>query len=138
MAGWEHFHHAADIGVRGRGETLATAFEQAARALIAVIADSGTIHQELAVAIKCDAPDHETLLVDWLNSLIFEMATRRMLFSRFDVDIENKHLTATAWGEAINPPLHRPTVEVKGATYTELKVCRNADGDWLAQCVVDL
>jgi SHS2 domain-containing protein len=31
-----------------------------------------------------------------------------------------------------------PAVEVKGATLTELKVSRNADGLWTAQCVVDV
>ena len=39
MASWEHFPHEADIGVRGRGMSAATAFEQAALALTAVITD---------------------------------------------------------------------------------------------------
>jgi len=33
---------------------------------------------------------------------------------------------------------HQPTVEVKGATYTELKVAQDALGQWVAQCVVDV
>jgi len=33
---------------------------------------------------------------------------------------------------------HRPAVEVKGATYTALRVAQEADGAWVAQCVVDV
>jgi len=43
-----------------------------------------------------------------------------------------------AWGEPIDVERHRPTVEIKGATFTELAVRRNSDGFWLAQCVVDV
>ena len=39
QAHWEHFSHEADIGIRGVGPTLATAFEQAAIAMTAVITD---------------------------------------------------------------------------------------------------
>lgn len=38
----------------------------------------------------------------WLNSLIFEMSTCRMLFSQFKVLIDNGQLKASAWGEPIN------------------------------------
>ncbi len=78
------------------------------------------------------------LLVDWLNALIYEMATRRMLFSRFDVSIEGERLSATAWGEEVDVERHQPTVEIKGATYTALEVRQGADGRWIAQCVVDV
>jgi len=39
MARWEHFSHGSDIGVRGFGESIEEAFEQAAVALTAVVAD---------------------------------------------------------------------------------------------------
>jgi len=61
-----------------------------------------------------------------------------MLFAAFVVTIEDSCLNATAWGEAVDPVRHEPAVEVKGATYTELRVERQADGHWLAQCVVDV
>jgi SHS2 domain-containing protein len=135
---WEHFHHVADIGVRGEGADLREAFEQAALALTAVITEPGLVEPRVAVPIRCAAPDPELLLVDWLNALIYEMATRGMLFSRFRVAIEGQGLEATAWGEALDPKRHRPAVEVKGATYTELRVVQRGSGRWVAQCVVDV
>lgn len=135
---WEHFHHEADIGVRGTGTTRARAFEQAARALTAVITDPEQVNPEREIQIACEAPDPELLLADWLNALIYEMATRRMLFSRFEVEVEDTRLSARVWGESVEVERHQPAVEIKGATYTELKVAQLPQGGWLAQCVVDV
>lgn len=140
MAGgrWEHFAHDADIGVRGIGPTREAAFEQGALALVHAIGDvEGALPREL-VEIACEAPDDALLFVDWLNALIFEVATRGMLFGRFEVRINGTRLRGNAWGEAIDPARHELAVEVKGATYTGLRVVERAPGDWLAQCVVDV
>lgn len=135
---WVHFPHQADMGVRGVGPTLAAAFEQAALAMTAVVTDPASVAPAMAVGIDCEAPDDELLLVDWLNALILEMAARHMLFSRFEVSLDGRHLHATAWGEAVDVEKHQPAVEIKGATYTELKVDKGESGEWLAQCVVDV
>lgn len=137
-ARWEHFPHQADMGVRGIGPTLATAFEQAALAMTAIVTDLAWVAADKAVEIRCEAPDDELLLVDWLNALILEMAARHMLFSRFEVTLNGQCLHATAWGEAVDTQKHQPAVEIKGATYTELKVEKHESGRWLAQCVVDV
>ena len=135
---WEHFDHGADIGVRGYGANPAEAFVQAALALTAVVTDPATVNPTAAVPITCEAPDLELLLADWLNALIYEMATRRMLFSRFVVHIVGCALQGTAWGEMVDRAHHPLAVEVKGATYTALRVEQNPAGLWLAQCVVDV
>ncbi len=135
---WEHFDHQADIGVRGRGATKADAFAQAARALTAVLTDPDRIGTGQRVQIECRAPDDEFLLVDWLNRIVYEMATRRMLFGQFKVAIEGDRLTAEAIGEPVDALRHAPAVEVKGATYTAAKVGPEPDGSWVAQCVVDV
>lgn len=135
---WEHFSHIADVGIRGYGKTLEKAFEQTAVAMIAVVCDPSTLKPGLSVPIQCDAPDLELLLTEWLNALIYAMATRRVLFGRFQVRIEGTRLRGTAWGEKLNRTRHRPVVEVKGATYTELRVTRQESGIWLAQCIIDV
>ena len=65
------------------------------------------------------------------------MATRRMLFSRFNVQLHGAKLAGEAWGEPVDPARHHPAVEVKGATYTTLRVAHHGDG-WVAQTVVDV
>jgi len=136
-AGWEHFPHAADVGVRGFGPTPAAAFEQAARALTAVVTHVD-VEPSIAVEVRCEAPDLELLLVEWLNAVIYEMAVRRMLFSRFAVRISDTRLDATLWGEPVDVARHAPACEPKGATYTALRVAEELGGFWSAACIVDV
>ena len=137
-AHWEHFPHGADIGVRGIAPTIEGAFEQAALALSAIITDPDSLHAESRIDITCSEPDLELLLVDWLNSLIYEMATRSIVFGRFAVRIEGSTLEATAWGEPMDMDAHELSSEPKGATYTALSVRHTAENSWVAECVVDV
>ena len=138
VAGWEHFPHQADVGVRGFASTLDGAFEQVACAMTAVVTELQRVAPVTAINIRCSAPDRELLLFDWLNALVYAMATRHMLFSRFEVSISGDQLHATARGEPIDIRRHEPRVEIKGATFTELQVAQDADGRWRAQCVLDV
>lgn len=135
---WEHFHHGADIGVRGYGRSLEEAFENAALALTAVVAPLDSILPNEEIPLEASGEDIGILFVDWLDAVIYAMATRRMLFSNYRVRIEGKRLHGKAWGEAVDPQRHQPAVEIKGATFTELKVEQGQDGIWIAQCVVDV
>jgi SHS2 domain-containing protein len=135
---WELLPHGSDIGVRGIGDSKAAAFEQAALALTAVITDPKSVAATERIELSCQAPDDELLLVEWLNALIYEMATRKMLFVRFAVTIDGRKLVGQAWGEPIDERKHDMAVEVKGATCTNLSVRQDESGRWLAQCVVDV
>jgi SHS2 domain-containing protein len=137
LPAFETFAHDADIGVRGRGETLAQAFANAGRALTAVLTDPASVREVLSVEVACQAADPEVLLFDWLNALVFEMATRRVLFARYDVKVEGAVLHARAFGEPVEVDRHQPAVEVKGATWTGMRVAREG-GSWVAECVVDV
>jgi SHS2 domain-containing protein len=137
IARWEHFAHDADIGIRGWGRTPAEAFEQAACALTAAVTQQ-TVTPRSEVRVSCTAPDLELLFVEWLNAIVYEMAVRRMLFGQFAVRIENGRLHGTLRGEQVDVVRHAPAAEPKGATYTALKVARDAGGLWSAACVVDV
>jgi SHS2 domain-containing protein len=139
---WEHFEHAADVGVRGRGDTPARAFGEAARALFSLLsADLDRIRPSVAERVKCEAANLEELLVAYLNELLFLFDSRRVVFGRFEVAIEERpgraKLTGIARGEPFDPERHEFTVLPKGATFTALEVARR-DGEWIAQCVVDV
>lgn len=136
-ARWEHFPHDADVGVRGFGATPAEAFEQAARALTAVVTQA-EVKPEVRVEVDCEGPDLEILFVEWLNAIIYEMAVRNMLFGRFAVRIEGMRLHGVLWGEPVDVERHAPACEPKGATYTALRVAADGDGSWSAACIVDV
>jgi SHS2 domain-containing protein len=135
---WELYSHPSDIGVRGLGATREEAFAQAALALTSVITDLGKVQPKTAVDIECKEQDDDLLFLCWLSSLLYEMDTRRMLFSRFEVQAIEGGIKARAWGEPIEVARHEPAVEVKAATYADLKAERQSDGTWIAQCIVDV
>lgn len=135
--GWTQFPHEADLGVRGYGADPSEAFANAALAMTAAITPLDAIRSVHSVRIACAAPDLEILLVDWLNAVIFEMATQGMLFGAFRVTIEGASLSADALGETVDVARHAPAVEPKGATFTALRVAPE-DARWVAQCVVDV
>ena len=138
----EHFEHGADIGVRGRGRTAGEAFEGAARALFLLLAeDLAGIGAEAEQPVACEGGTLEELLVVFLNELIFFAESRSLVFGSFEVKIEKAsefyRLTGRARGEPFSPDRHTFTVQPKGATFTELEVSQR-DGEWVAQCVVDV
>lgn len=136
---WEHFPHGADIGIRGIGPTPESAFAQAALAMTAVMTDLDQLEPSEEMAIECEAASLEDLFFDWIDALVFETNTRGMLFGRFEVHIEDGRLVARIWGEPVDRAKHEPAVEIKGPTYTELRVARDSiTAAWHAQCVVDV
>lgn len=134
---WELYSHTADMGIRGFGDTMEESFEAAAIAMVAVNVDPGKIEPQKKIEVICSEQDNELLLVQWLNSLLYEMATRKMLFSKFKVAINNGELTGYAWGEKLDLKKHQPVVEIKGISYSDLKVTHE-NGKWIAQCIVDI
>jgi SHS2 domain-containing protein len=137
-ARWELYSHPSDIGIRGIGPTREEAFAQAATALTAVTADPAKVEPREAVDIICREEEDELLFMSWLSALLYEMGTRGMLFSRFEVEPVAGGIRARAWGEPIDVEKHEPAVEVKAATYADLRVTRDSEGNWLAQCIVDV
>jgi SHS2 domain-containing protein len=133
---WEHFPHGADIGIHGAGATKSEAFRQAALALTAVVTTVPVRPLE-RVELACSAPDDDLLLLAWLNLIVYEMATRRMLFGEYEVTVQNGQAAGAAFGELVDPQRHEPAVEVKGATCTALSV-RQEGSTWHARCVVDV
>lgn len=109
----------------------------AALALTNIVTDTKKIRLIEEVTIQCSAPDLDILFFDWINAIIYEMETRTMLFSQFNVRIQNLKLWAKIKGETIDRNRHSPVVDVKGATFTELCV-HQSNQRWIAQCVVDV
>jgi SHS2 domain-containing protein len=137
-ARWELYSHPSDIGIRGIGPTREEAFAQAALALTAVLTEPQKVEPRQAVEIECREDDDELLFFCWLSALLYEMGTRAMLFSRFEVEAVEGGIRARAWGEPVDIARHEPAVEVKAATYADLKVEQNPDGNWIAQGIVDV
>lgn len=134
---YETFEHEADIGVRGFGKTIEQAFENGAKAMFSIMIELDKVEPKTKVEISCDAPDKETLFVEWLNGLLSKADLEDMVFSKFKVKIQENKLTGFAYGEKLDQEKHKPKLEAKAATYSQLKVYQKED-NWIAQCIVDV
>ncbi|MBE9535011.1 MAG: archease, partial [Proteobacteria bacterium] len=81
--------------------------------------------------------DIETLLVSWLQELLYLLDTEDLLFGRFQVNLKDLALEATAWGEIFDPEIHTMKTEIKAVTYHQLEVVEDAQG-WQAQVIFDI
>ncbi|HZS00784.1 MAG TPA: archease [Chloroflexota bacterium] len=122
-AGFEVFDHTADVGVRAWGPDLAAAFAQAARGLFSLLVPRAAVRETTARAVTVAASDPESLLVAWLDELLFVFETEGLVFARFEVALPTPTtLTATAHGEPFDPARHHGGVVVKAATYHQIAV----------------
>lgn len=137
---YETFPHEADIGIKGIGKTMEEAFEEAAKALFDVEVDIEKVKAKKKIEIECQAQNKEELFVEWLNSLLSQASLNEMVFSKFKVSIKkNKtfELEGYALGEKLDSEKHNIKDEVKGATYSQLKV-EQKNNKWVVQCIVDV
>jgi SHS2 domain-containing protein len=131
-----YFEHDADMGIVGRGTLIEEAFENAAAAVFAMMADPAEIRPRTSVAIAFEEADIELALVIWLNLLLGEARSGALVFGRFHLRRDGICWRGSAEGEPWRAGLERG-VEVKGATLTGLAVTQR-DGIWEARCVVDV
>ena len=136
MRAYEYFDHDADIGVVGRGATAEEAFESAAEAMFALMADPASLRDSAEISVSFVEDDLELALVQWLNALLGAAREGGLVLRRFVLSRNGSRWDGRAWGERWRGDTERG-VEVKGATLTMLSVKPGATG-WEARCVVDV
>jgi SHS2 domain-containing protein len=134
---FERFEHKADVGVRGKGETLEEAFVEGARAMFSVMANIETVKPIETFGVEVSAQDEEALFVEWLNELLSIADLNEIVFCEFEVEVKDNILKGKASGEKWDLERHEPRTEVKAATYSQLTV-KKENGSYVAQCIVDV
>jgi SHS2 domain-containing protein len=122
---FEIFDHTADVGILAYGADIKEAFVNSARALFSLITELDNVTEVLHRDIELTAPDIESLLVEWLNELIYLFDTENILFKRFDItSLSHTQLKVRNYGEQVDTSKHELKTGVKAATYHMLKVDR--------------
>jgi SHS2 domain-containing protein len=135
---YELFGHTADLGLRIRAADLDTLFGEAAQALFsAIVEDLDSVRPSQRIEVTLQGKDREYLLFDWLRELLYHLDAERLLFGKFEVHMRDDGLTASAWGEPIDPSRHNLEHEVKAITYHGLRVEKIGAG-WEAEVIVDI
>lgn len=135
---YETFEHEADVGIRGFGKSHVEAFENGAAAMFSIMYSLDEVSGEEGISVEVQAPDRESLFVEWLNELLSQANLREMALSEFKInELTDKSLRGQAFGEKIDIKKHNPNVEVKGATYSMLEI-KEKNGRYSVQCIVDV
>ncbi len=103
------------------GKDLTEAFQEAARGFFSLFTDLSTVARKDSVVIFCESSDSDWLFSDWINTLIYEVRERGMLFSEFNIYVEGINVKGEIVGEAIDPARHVRKVDfISGAAFTQL------------------
>ncbi|MHB8104635.1 MAG: archease [Dehalococcoidales bacterium] len=123
MKRFELIEHTADIGLAAYGKTLAEAFVNAAYGMFSIIAELDIVKEKESRRIEINGDDKESLLFEWLNSLLYYFDVETLLFKKFDIiEFSDNRLVAQCYGEKYNPARHQLKTGIKSATYHMLEV----------------
>ncbi len=132
----------ADVAFEAEGKTLEELFESSGFALTnTMIKDLGQLEPRVEKSFEVEAEDVEMLLFNFLQELIFYKDAERLLFNKFELDIEQKedrwHLGVKAYGEEIDREKHELLADAKAVALHNFKVEEKAKG-WMAMVIVDV
>jgi SHS2 domain-containing protein len=140
---YETFDHTADIGLRIMAETLPALLADAARGFSSlIVANLDTVRpvEERTIHVPgtaLDSTEADYLLFDWLNELVYLLDHEHLVFSQFEVTLNDDGLTAICRGEQLDRTRHQLEHEVKAITYHDLKVEQLENG-WVAEVILDI
>ena len=134
---FEFIDHTADAGIRVEAPTLEDLFETAALAFSELVISVDSVDCKVERRFELQEDDLEALLVSWLQELLYLLDTEDLVFSRFQVRLQDLSLEAVAWGEVFDPKIHTMKTEIKAVTYHQLEVAKSDQG-WRAQVIFDI
>ena len=135
---FEIIDHTADVGIIAYGMDAKELFSNAALALFSLITEPESIEEKLRRDLEIVSEDRDSLLIEWLNELIYLFDAEHILFTRFDIEnLSYNQLKATCYGESFDPLRHKIKTGVKAATYHMLKVDKDGSG-YKAQVIFDI
>lgn len=135
---FEIIDHTADISIIAYGANIKQFFSNAALGLFSLIIEVEDIKENLQRDIKISSQDRESLLVEWLNELLYLFDVEHIVFRRFKFDKLNyNNLEARCFGDRINLREQKIKREVKAATYHMLAISKENNG-YKAQIIFDI
>jgi SHS2 domain-containing protein len=135
---FEIINHTADVGIIAYGTDIEELFSNAALALFSLITEPESVEEKLHLNLEVSSEDKDSLLVEWLNELIYLFDVKHILFNRFDIEsLTHNQLKATCYGEDFDPMKHKIKLGVKAATYHMLSLDKNG-GRYKARVIFDI
>ena len=135
---YEVFEHTADIGLHIYGETLPALFINAARGMESLLVPPEQVRVVTSREITVKGHDPVSLLIAWLNELIFLFDSEYLLLRDFEIaTLTDTVLTGRASGEPYDSQRHELGSAIKAATWHEAAVTQDDEG-YQARIIFDL
>jgi SHS2 domain-containing protein len=133
---FEELPHTADIKIRARARTLDALFSELLNSLMQIM--YGKIRSDgVTREIQLESPSRESLLTDFLSEVLFISEVDGLVFSHAEVTIKKLKLSAVLHGELFDRERHSGGTEVKGISYTGLRIRKEANG-YMVDIVFDV
>ena len=134
----QEIDHTADWAIRVRAPDLAGLFMGAATGMFGLLAPLGGVGTAVAWEFQHEAVDAETLLVDWLNELLFEAESRHVVFAEFEITaLRAGPDNASVAGMARGGPVESLQKTIKATTFSGLHIVHDGNG-YTADVVFDV
>jgi SHS2 domain-containing protein len=135
---FESFETTADVGIMAWGDSLEELFANAARGMFALMIEPGTARPADVLPVEADGTDLPSLLVAWLNELLYRCEVEEMAPADARVlAVGSGRVRGELAGEPVDRGRHRFKGLVKAATYHLLE-CRKEGNRWHARVVFDV
>lgn len=135
---FEVFEHTADVGLHAYGKTLPELFMHAAQGVESLMVPLEQIRPAVSRKIEAEGHDLVSLLINWLNELIFLFDTEYLIFRDFEIEsFTETHVKARAFGEPYDPQRHTLSSAIKAVTWHEAAVERTDEG-YKARIICDI
>ncbi len=122
---FEEIEHTADIAIRVWGRDLAELFANAAYGMACQLADLAEVGRTCEQSIELEAYDAETLLVAWLEELLYLDERDGCVFCDFDMlEVTPTRLRAIVRGGLVRE--HRR--HIKAVTFSSLEIVHTGEG----------
>lgn len=135
---YEVFEHTADVGIHAYGATLSELFVHAAQGMESLMVAPEQVQVTTTRTVKAEGQDVVSLLIAWLNELIFLFDTEFLLLRDFTIEqLSETQLTAQASGEPYDAQRHELSSAIKAVTWHEAAVTPTGEG-YKARIIFDI
>ena len=123
---FEEIEYTADVALRVRAPDLPGLFIASARGMFHLMGADPTAPPQTSRRVELHGGDTESLLVDWLNELLYLREAHGEQYVAFEIEeLSPTRLVAIAHGSPV-PSL--PGRRIKAATFHDLRVERTGEG----------
>jgi SHS2 domain-containing protein len=133
--------HTADVGFELEAPTLEALFDEARQALLMTLFEEPPKGGEEERLVRLSGPDRETLLVRWINELVFFVQEESFVPTGAQLRIRDSEKALSLEARLLGVPLdlegHGWQGEIKSATFHGLDVTPGNEG-WQTRVILDV